>query len=127
MRRYIIQRVIWIFIILFTTLTITYVLLKLAPEYPPSKNEEKDTWLEKQVEDGYYTSRYLDMHNPDDMAYLEEVKLRSDFNKKVFIVNPIGNVSTTYKVFYRIPIAVQYFRWVENVLTKWNWGTSTKI
>ncbi len=53
MTKYIIQRVLWIFVILFTTLTITFVLLKLAPpEYPPTKNEEKDTWLEKQVSDG---------------------------------------------------------------------------
>ncbi len=127
MRRYIIQRVIWIFVILITTLTITYVLLKLAPEYPPGKNEEKDIWLEKQAEDGYYTSEYYDMNNPEHMAYLDEIKLRSDYNKTVFIVNPIGNTSTTYKVFYRVPIAVQYYRWLVNVVTKWDWGTSTKI
>ena len=127
MKKYVIQRVIWIFIILFTTLTMTYVLLKLAPEFPPGKNEDKDIWLEKQVEDGYYTSDYLDKNDPDDMAYLEEVKKRSDYNKTVFIVNPIGSTSTTYKVFYRVPIPVQYFRWLYNVITKWDWGTSTKI
>lgn len=127
MKKYIIQRVIWIFIILVTTLTITYVLLKLAPEYPPAKNEEKDIWLEKQVEDGYYTSEYYDMNNPEHMDYLDEVRQRSDYNKTVFIVNPIGNTSTTYKVFYRVPIAAQYFRWLSNVITKWDWGTSTKI
>lgn len=127
MKKYILQRVIWIFVILVTTLTITYVLLKLAPEYPPGKNDEKDTWLEKQVEDGYYTSEYYDMNNPEHMAYLDEIKLRDDYNKTVFIVNPIGNASTTYKVFYRVPIPVQYFRWLVNVVTRWDWGTSTKI
>lgn len=127
MRRYIIQRIVWIFIILVTTLTITYVLLKLAPEYPPGKNDDKDIWLEKQVDDGYYTSEYYDRNNPEDMAYLDQVRQRSDYNKTVFIVNPIGTTSTTYKVFYRVPIAVQYFRWLVNVVTKWDWGTSTKI
>ena len=73
MKKYVIQRVIWIFIILFTTLTITYVLLKLF-RISSGKNEDKDIWLEKQVEDGYYTSDYLDKNDPDDMAYLEEVK-----------------------------------------------------
>ena len=81
----------------------------------------------KQVEDGYYISEYYDLNNPEHMAYLDEVRQRKDFNKTVFIVNPIGSTSTTYKVFYRVPIAVQYFRWLTNVITKWDWGTSTKI
>ena len=127
MTKYIIQRVIWIFIILFTTLTITFVLLKLAPEYPPTKNDEKDTWLEKQVTDGYYTSEYYDVDDPEDMAAVDLIRTTNpEINRSVFIVNPV-RTSNTIKVFTRVPISVQYFRWLDNVFTDWNWGTSTKI
>lgn len=128
MTKYIIQRVIWIFIILFTTLTITFVLLKLAPEYPPTKNEEKDTWLEKQVTDGYYTSVYYDANNPEDQATVQAIREnnRDRMDKTIFIVTPIQG-SGVIKVFYRVPIATQYFRWLDNVLTEWNWGTSTRV
>ena len=127
MTKYIIQRIIWIFVILFTTLTITFVLLKLAPEYPPTKNDEKDTWLEKQVSDGYYTSEYYDANDPAEVAIVEEIRTNNpNINRTVFIVNPVKD-SNIIKVFYRVPISQQYFRWLDNVLTEWDWGTSTKI
>ena len=127
MTNYIIQRVIWIFIILFTTLTITFVLLKLAPEYPPTKNDQKDTWLEKQVADGYYVSEYYDADNPADVAEVNAIRnYNPNINRTVFIVNPISD-SGVIKVFYRVPISQQYFNWIRNVLTEWNWGTSTRI
>ncbi len=127
MTKYIIQRVVWIFIILFTTLTITFVLLKLAPEYPPTKNDEKDTWLEKQVSDGFYTSVYYDEDNPEHQAIIQDIRLNNDqLNKTVFIVTPV-NGNGVVKVFYRVPIATQYFRWLNNVIFDWNWGTSTRI
>ncbi|MDY0075457.1 MAG: ABC transporter permease, partial [Acholeplasmataceae bacterium] len=127
MTKYIIQRVIWIFIILFTTLTITFTLLKLAPEYPPTKNDEKDTWLEKQVSDGFYTAVYYDINDPEDMAEVDIIRATNPhINRTVFIVNPVRD-SEVIKVFTRVPIVTQYFRWLENVVRDWNWGTSTKI
>ncbi len=127
MTKYIIQRVIWIFIILFVTLTITFVLLKLAPEYPPTKNEEKDIWLEKQVFDGYYTSEYYDRNDPEEVAKVNEIRdTNPNINTTVFIVEPVRD-SNVLKVFYRVPIATQYTRWLGHVLSDWDWGTSTKI
>jgi len=127
MTKYIIQRVIWVFIILVTTLTIQFVLLKTAPEYPPSKNDQKDQWLEHQVSDGYYTREYYDVNNPDDMRIVNEIRdSNPDLNKTVFVVNPV-NDSDVIKVFYRVPIFKQYTEWVKNIVTDWNWGTSTKI
>lgn len=127
MRSYIIQRVIWIFVILITTLTITFVLLKLAPEYPPTKNDQKDAWLERQVSDGYYTSEYYDANDPDDIREVNAIRNNNpNINETVFIVNPINN-SSVIKVFYRVPISQQYFNWISNILTEWNWGTSTRI
>lgn len=127
MRNYIFQRVIWIFVILVTTLTITFTLFKLAPASPPEQPDLKDVWLEKQVFDGYYTVEYYDRTDADDVQAVEEIKeTHSGFNETVFIVNPI-NDSSVIKVFYRVPIPVQYYHWVRNVVTDWNWGTSTKI
>lgn len=127
MTKYIIQRIIWIFIILFTTLTITFLLLKLAPEYPPTKNDEKDTWLERQVADGFYTSEYYDKNDPEQVDIVLEIQATNPkINKTVFVVAPV-NDSDVYKVFYRVPIANQYLQWLKNVVTDWNWGTSTKI
>ena len=127
MTKYIIQRVLWVFVILFTTLTITFTLLKLAPEYPPSKNDQKDAWLERQVFEGYYISEYYDATDPVERAIVENIRVTNPkINKTVFIVNPI-NDSTVFKVFYRVPISQQYFSWLSNIIHDWNWGTSTKI
>ena len=127
MTKYIIQRVIWIFIILFTTLTITFMLLKLAPEYPPTKNEEKDTWLEKQVADGYYNVEYYSRNDVEEVAIVNSIRANDPgVGKTVFIVEPV-NDSNVLKVFYRTPIPQQYFTWLGNVITDWDWGTSTKI
>lgn len=128
MTKYIIQRVIWIFIILFTTLTITFVLLKLAPEYPPTKPEDKDVWLEKQVSNGYYTSVYYNADSPEDRAIVQQIRIDNPekMDVSIFVVPEINN-SGVIKVFYRVPIAAQYFRWVGNVLFDWNWGVSNTI
>ena len=128
MRNYIIQRILWIFVILFSTLTITFVLLKSAPEYPPAKTEDKDVWLEQQVSSGYYLREYYAIEDDDDMAEVARIKIEYEdrINKTVFIVNPIQD-STVIKVFYRVPIVEQYFKWVWNVVTEWDWGLSTRI
>ena len=127
MLNYVIQRIIWIFVILFATLTITFVLLKIAPEYPPTKVDDKDLWLEKQVNLGYYTVERLDATNPDDVAHYEYVMSNNkNIDKTIFGVKPINN-NRVLKIFYRVPISTQYFKWLGNVFTKWDWGDSTKI
>ncbi len=128
MRNYIIQRVLWIFVILFASLTITFVLLKTAPEYPPAKSEDKDVWLEQQVADGYYLSEYYSINDEEAMAKLDQIRIDyvDEINSTVFIVNAIRD-STIIKVFYRVPIIEQYFSWLTNVILHWDWGTSTRI
>merc|ERR1711941_44231 len=91
-RNYIIQRLIWIVIILLTTLTITFFLLKTAPEYPPTKLDQKDTWLERQVTDGYYTREYYNEDDADELAEYFEIKAQASedgtIDKTVFFVPP---------------------------------------
>ncbi|MCK7487239.1 MAG: hypothetical protein MZU97_18305 [Bacillus subtilis] len=35
--------------------------------------------------------------------------------------------NNTYQIFEPVPIAVQYIRWVRNVVVDWNWGLSTRF
>ena len=127
MTNYIIQRVIWIFIILVTTLSITFVLLKLAPEYPPQKPDDKLAWLEKQVEDGYYTVERYHKNDPDTEQIIIDIRENEPrLNSTVFVVNPIDDAQY-YNVFYRVPIAQQYLTFVKNVVTDWDWGLSTRV
>lgn len=116
MRNYIIQRIIWIFIILISSLTITFVLLKSAPEYPPAKQEDKDVWLERQVAVGYY-ERDIYPNTEEGAAEVSAVVASriDELDETLFVVNPI-NDSTIIKVFYRVPIMEQYLIWVLNVL-----------
>lgn len=126
MKQYILQRLIWIIIILFTTLTITFVLFKLAPEYPPTKNDERDIWLTRQYTDGYFTLEIYSVNNPEQMRIVAEIRQEDGINETVFIVNPVSD-STVIKVFRRVPIIDQYTTWLTNVVTEWNWGTSNKV
>lgn len=127
MWNYIAQRVVWIFIILVAILTMTFVLLKIAPEYPPQKPEEKLSWLEKQVEDGYYTVERYDKDDPVTQDILDNLYENEDrLNETVFIVNPIDNASY-YNVFTRVSIFDQYITFVTKVVTEWDWGLSTRV
>jgi oligopeptide transport system permease protein len=126
MRQYIFQRLIWIIVILFTTLTITFVLLKLAPEYPPTKNDERDIWLTRQYTDGYFTLEIYSINNPEQMNIVAKIRQEDGVNETLFIVNPVSD-SSLIKVFRRVPIIEQYLQWLENVVTEWNWGTSNKV
>ena len=86
MTNYILQRIAWIFVILITTLTITFVLLKLAPEFPPTKNDERDIWLTRQYNDGYYTLEIYSISDPEDVQRVDEIRLEEGVNKTIFIV-----------------------------------------
>ena len=58
MLRYIIIRTIWIFIIIVTILSMNFVLLKFAPEFPPTTEDAKDIYYQQQLNDGYMTLRF---------------------------------------------------------------------
>ena len=127
MIKYIITRVVWIFIILFVILSMTFILYKLVPEYPPSKNDDKDMWLETQYGLGYYTREKFDNNNPEELERFNEIRnTNPNMNKTVFAVTPVKD-SGISKIFYRVSIPEQYFKWLGNVFTKWDWGTSTVI
>lgn len=119
MIRYIIVRVIWIFIILITILSLNFTLLKLAPEYPPVTEDERNLWLAKQVNDGYMTLTVT-----DDAELMEEYRdpLFAKCDKCFYF-----DEGDKFRIFEPVPIANQYFRWVSNIVTDWDWGNSTRF
>lgn len=121
MSRYIVTRVIWIFIVLFTILSVTFVALKLAPEYPPTKKEDRSVYFNKQVADGYKQLRLIT--DPDEMEEIRE-KVRTGNTIKSSFYEDKGDRIRAYEP---VPVGKQYFQWVKNVLTKWDWGLSTKV
>lgn len=121
MGRYITTRVIWIFIMLATILTVQFTLLKLAPSYPPTTKEARAMYFNKEVSDGYMNFRLI-----TDEKEKEEIRrqMATATTMKNSYYEDKGDVIRAYEP---VPISKQYFAWVKNILTKWDWGLSTKV
>ena len=119
MTKYILIRTVWIFIIISIILTLNFTLLKLAPEYPPTTKEEKTIYYARQVSDGYMTERIE--QNPYVMASIYRNEIIPGRN--VYFKNE----NIRYRIYEPISIARQYFSWVSNIVTDWNWGYSTRV
>ncbi len=134
MTRYIIVRTVWVFVVLLTILTLNFTLLKLAPEYPPTEKLQQQIYYTRQVTDGYMTKTTIDSESdPISEMFVVEVfnetkggvasecfeggswfcDLNSD-NSKVYLHKPV-------------PVSTQYFRWIGNIVTDWNWGYTTRV
>ena len=50
---------------------------------------------------------------------------KAGFGDLLFKYTPAGDKNTYY--FYQTPIMEQYFYWLRNIFTQWNWGRSTYI
>ncbi len=124
MIRYTIIRTIWIFIILFIVLSMNFTMLRLAPVYPPPTEEERDIWYARQVSDGYMTMRRVT--DPDKVDEIRE-GLREGTIERVRNDRYLYDEENhEYRIFEPVPISQQYVQWMGNILTEWNWGTSTR-
>ncbi len=121
MLRYILIRTLWIFILLITILTLNFTLLKLAPSYPPTTKEAKTIYFNKQVEDGYMVFRRVT--DPSEMEEIRNRLAKGEAIKSAYYED-FGYV---IRAFEPIPINRQYVSWVKNVVTRWDWGLSTKV
>jgi oligopeptide transport system permease protein len=137
MLRYFLQRLFWVLIMLVSVLTVTFIFLKIDPEDPPTQIDMRKTFLDKQVLDGYMTKITISKdYAPYDTMTREEIVIEQQKFEKltkkdgVFWVYNSSNpnqVDRTLYVYYRINLFVQYSHWVKNLLTKFDWGYSTKI
>lgn len=121
MSRYISIRIIWIFIILVTILTLTFVILKLAPSYPPAKKEDRSMYFNKQVSDGYMEFRLVT--DPKEMKEIRK-KISTGETIRSSYYEDKGEL---IRAFEPIPVSRQYFTWIKNIVTKWDWGASTRV
>ena len=111
MIKYTIKRIILAFFTTVIILSLTFVLMKLLPFTKPIGDNR--------VQYAYY------MHQ----VYLGYVKVVEEpvarYGSMLFKYRPEGQKVTYY--FYQTPVLEQYFYWVRNIVTRWDWGTSTKI
>lgn len=138
MLRYFLMRLLWVFIILFSILTITFVFLKLQPDYPPTKYDEKKAYLVKNWQDGFMTRLVIDIdYKPteDSPKLTQETLLELQITyiedtENYFTIYTDQNVNDperTLWVFQKVPIITQYQSWLSNVLLHFDWGVSTRI
>lgn len=121
MSRYIITRIVWVFVLLVAILSVTFVLLKLAPAYPPTTDDEKTLYYNKQVSDGYMTRERIT--DPEEMAMIREQMATATTIKNSYYEDEGDYI----RAFEPVPIVEQYWNWLKNVVTRWDWGNTTKV
>ena len=109
--KYVIERILLIFLTAFIILSLTYILLQCLPLYAGGNDMERFTFYEHQVE----------LHFYDPIDYATYLSL-SESEQGACGVVTIG-VNTYY--YMPRPIFNRYLAWLVNVFTRWDWGTST--
>lgn len=99
--KYVIQRILFIFLTAFIILSLTYILLQLIPVTPGGTDVQRWTYWEKQCDLGYYV-RVTALESYDETVRVNDVSY-----------------------YYRAqPVMVRYFNWLLAVL-KGDWGVSS--
>ncbi|MCR5787327.1 MAG: ABC transporter permease [Acholeplasmatales bacterium] len=108
MGKYVLKRLGLAFITGFIILTLVFILNKTLPVDTPVGNDtaRNSYWLTEVAR-----------------GYMEKFPKAQKGRELVDQVTINGRV--TY--FYTAPIMKQYFRWIGNIITKWDWGTSQQI
>ena len=113
MGKYIVKRLILAFITAFIVLSLTFFLIKAIPFSKPIGTEgEVYSYYMDQVAQGFVKSFAHENPSYGELLYRYETTIEG---KKV------------YEYFYKTPTMVQYFSWLRNIFTKWDWGRSTYI
>ena len=110
MVKYVIKRLCLALVTAVIILSLTFILIKLLPvERFLGQEPIQIAYYNEQVRLGYMSSHYSKQEN------LGKILFETSGN--------IGRV--TY--YYNVPVMKQYFSWVKNIVTEWNWGLSLKI
>ena len=111
MFKYILKRIGLAFVTLIIILSITFILIKQLPvELPIGTDNQTFGYCKNQVVLGYFIDSPFE---------------RDDCGIKIFSYTEKG--TNTPHNFYEVPTMKQYGNWVKNIVTKWDWGYSTKI
>ena len=110
MVRYVIKRIILAFFTAIIILSLTFILMKLVPiPQMAGSLSTRFAYFEEQVSLGYMVSFKGVAHPELGTCYFEYP----------------DKGTTTY--YYVRPIMDQYFNWVKNIVTRWDWGVSQQI
>ena len=111
MIKYTIKRLILAVFTAFIILSLTFILMKLLPfQRPLGTIGVQYGYYQTQVGDGFC------------VMFTKEMP---QYGELLFRYQPSGSKTTYY--FYQTPIIDQYFSWLRNIFTQWNWGRSTFI
>ena len=115
MGKYVVKRIVLAFITAFIILSVTFMLMRLLPLKPPV-GFPVDRWrfFNDQVEQGYV------------IMFNEEMTGYGNLLWTTAGTDLIQN-GGAQEYFYQRPILEQYGSWLWNIITEWNWGTSTSI
>ena len=107
MGNYVIKRLVLAFATTFIILSLTFILVKLLPfERPIGGDTQQIAYFDKQVNLGY--------------VYRFDME-RTEYGELLY-KTPTTNGRAFY--YYQVPVMTQYFSWLENIFTKWDWGYS---
>jgi oligopeptide transport system permease protein len=110
MKNYIAKRVVLIFFTAFIILSMTFILMKLLPpERPAGFIDQQISYFENQVVLGYMRRIWPFFPGSESQA-----NIIITYNNQIY-------------AYYYVPIIEQYFNWLTNIFTRWDWGTSTFI
>ncbi|MCR4562700.1 MAG: ABC transporter permease [Bacilli bacterium] len=113
MWKYVLKRVVLIFITTFIILSLTYILLQFMPVVSPRGQVAAQlAYWDEQVRLGYYLK--------------VNAGVAAQYAEKIVIVDTNDPNRTTY-YYVAVPALIRYFNWLKNIFTEWNWGTSTAI
>ncbi len=113
MGKYVLKRLILAFITAFIVLSLTFFLIKAIPFSKPFGTEgEVYAYYMDQVAQGFVKN--FSFPNPG-------------YGEFLYRYEAVIEGKVVYEYFYKTPTMVQYFSWLRNIFTKWDWGRSTYI
>ena len=117
MLKYSLKRVLLAFITAFIILTLTFFLVKSLPAVKVFSPQENVRY-----------AFYMDQYHLGYVTYFTKTVAEVE-NGFVPAVAPLDQmkIGNEWFYFYQRPIVEQYFTWLGNIVTKWDWGRSTAI
>ena len=111
MWKYVLKRIGLALVTSFIILSLSFILIKCLPfERPVGMISDQCAYYESQVRDGFV----LRFNGPQD-----------DAGELLFKYQPSSGGATYH--YYLKPTMAQYTQWLSNIVTKWDWGTSSHI
>ncbi len=109
MVKYIIKRLLLAIVTLFIILSLTFILIQLLPfEKPVGTSAQQIAYYSKQASLGYLVQT-------------------SELNPSLGTPLYTAQISDVTYYFYKAPILGQYFSWLKNIFTAWDWGVSKSV